>query len=225
MRSLGSFDLELAERPGRAKRTARLSVSVVRVWIQAPQRPGHGQGFHPPVPCTVVRVFESPEPVPGEGLEWILLCRHEVRTFEQAVECAAMYSTRWLIEDFHKGLKTGLGAERLQLETGKRLMAAVALMSVVAVRLIRLREFTRINPQASAQSLDFTDRELRILEIGSKLPVQTVGQIARALGRLGGHLGRKSDGMPGWITLWRGMKKLTLLVQGARIGQQLQGFG
>ena len=30
-------------------------------------------------------------------------------------------------------------------------------------------------------------------------------------------MNRKSDGMPGWLTLWRGMKTLRLLVQGAEL--------
>ena len=28
------------------------------------------------------------------------------------------------------------------------------------------------------------------------------------VGRIGGHLGRKSDGMPGTQTLWRGLQRL-----------------
>ena len=33
-----------------------------------------------------------------------------------------------------------------------------------------------------------------------------------ALGRLGGHQNRKSDGPPGWITLWRGWNQLQQMV-------------
>jgi hypothetical protein len=29
-----------------------------------------------------------------------------------------------------------------------------------------------------------------------------VAEVALAVGRLGGRLNRKSDGLPGWITLW-----------------------
>ena len=45
-----------------------------------------------------------------------------------------------MIEEYHKAIKTGLGAERLQLESAERLFAAIAIMSVVALRLIELRE-------------------------------------------------------------------------------------
>ncbi len=49
-----------------------------------------------------------------------------VEDFELAREVAARYAKRWLIEEFQKALKTGMGAERLQLEVGERLIAAVA---------------------------------------------------------------------------------------------------
>ena len=38
-----------------------------------------------------------------------------------------------------------------------------------------------------------------------------------SLRRLGGHLGRKCDGRPGWIKLWRGLEKLLLILRGAAL--------
>jgi hypothetical protein len=46
-------------------------------------------------------------------------------------------------------------------------------------------------------------------QAGRKL--ETVRAIVLALGRLGGHLNRKHDGLPGWITLWRGWLQLQAL--------------
>jgi hypothetical protein len=97
-----------------------------------------------------VRVWEV-QPDAPEGLEWILLCDAKIASFEQARECALQYSTRWLIEEFHKALKSGVGAERLQLETAEGLCAAVAIMSVVALRLIALREYVRMTPEHPAE--------------------------------------------------------------------------
>ena len=45
------------------------------------------------------------------------------------------------------------------------------------------------------------------------------------LGRLGGHLNRRSDGLPGWQTLWRGMTTLQILVEGVRLSRHLNQFG
>ena len=47
----------------------------------------------------------------------------------------------------------------------------------------------------------------------------TVGQFYRELAKLGGFLGRKPDGEPGWITIWRGWQKLHLLVRGAELAE------
>ncbi len=94
--------------------------------------------------ASVVRVWE-----PGGKLEWLLLCDDAVSSFPQARERARQYASRWLIEDFHKALKTGLGAERLQLHTASRLFAAVALLSVVALALVDLREHSHQQPDAS----------------------------------------------------------------------------
>ena len=45
----------------------------------------------------------------------------------------------------------------------------------------------------------------------------TIHQFVRQLAQLGGHLGRKSDGAPGWITLWRGLEKLLLMLRGSSL--------
>jgi hypothetical protein len=55
------------------------------------------------------------------------------------------------IEELHKALKSGVGAERLQRDTAEGLCAAVALMSVVALRLLDLREHVRRTPERPAE--------------------------------------------------------------------------
>jgi hypothetical protein len=223
---LGSFELWLRARPGQPERTARLSVSSSRVWLRAPQRPGKAPGSLAPLECTVVRVFEADPPQGVEPLEWILLTDVAAESFELAREVALKYEARWLIEEFHKGLKTGLGAERLQLERAERLFAAIAIMSVVALRLIDLREAVRLEPQAAVEEAGvLSPVELAVLRVRLKRPIRTVAEAALALGRLGGHMNRKGDGLPGWLTLWRGRKKLDLLVQGVLLTKELPQFG
>ena len=50
----------------------------------------------------------------------------------------------------------------------------------------------------------------------------TVGQFYRQLAQLGGFLGRTHDGDPGWITVWRGWQKLSLMVRGAELADVLR---
>src|SRR6266446_3373269 len=49
----------------------------------------------------------------------------------------------------------------------------------------------------------------------------TLGQAVLWIGRLGGHLNRQRDGMPGVRTLWRGLRDLTWLVEGWRVARRL----
>jgi len=223
---LGTFELVLRARPGQPARTATLSVAVTKgVRLRSPQRPGHAAGALPGIDCHVLRVFEQ-DPPPGiKPLEWILLTDQPVETLEQAIECALMYACRWLVEEFHKALKTGCGAERLQLETKERLFACIAVMSLVALRLIHLREVFRIKPDAPAEESGLDPLELHVLRARLKRPVRTCREVGLAVGRLGGHLNRRGDGMPGLITLWRGMNKLRLLVEGAKLALGGLKFG
>ena len=200
---------------------AQASLGEFELELRAPYRPGQGVGKLPPIECSVVRVWEANPPAGVEPLEWILLCDAVVTSFEQAVECTLQYGTRWLSEDFHKALKTGMGAEKLQLEPGESLMNAVALMSAVALRLLHLREVARVAPEAPAATSGLSELELAVLEEKAKRPLPTVREVALALGKLGGHLNRKSDGLPGWITLWRGYVKLQDLVEGVRLSHNL----
>ena len=155
------------------------------------------------------------------GLEWLLLCDQPVPDFAQALVCARQYASRWLIEDFHKALKTGLGAEKLQLQTAPRLFAAVALLSVVALALVDLREQSRYHPERPADAAGLDPLHLRVLRHQSRCPVRTVREVFLALAALGGHLGRTGDGPPGWQTLWYGLMSLRRLVEGVRLAAQL----
>jgi Transposase DNA-binding/Transposase Tn5 dimerisation domain len=222
---LGEFTLELRQRPKHPARTAHLCVSATAVTLSAPWRPGHGRDRKPPIQCTAVRVWEVAAPDATDRLEWILLCDADVADFAQARACVLQYSTRWIIEEYHKALKTGLGAERLQLESAERLFAAIAIMSVVALRLIELRERLRRDPDAEAAQSGLSSLELEVLCARSGRRLHTVREVALAIGRLGGHLNRTGDGLPGWQTLWHGMNTLYVLVEGVLIAHRLKNFG
>ena len=222
--SAGTFSLALRGRPRQPARDVVLQVSFsAPLALRAPQRPGGATGKGEPVPASVVRVWEETGPDAASGLEWLLLCDQPVTAFAQALTCARQYTSRWLIEDFHKALKTGLGAEKLQLQTAARLFAAVALLSVVALALVDLREKSRLEPDAPAESAGLTPTELRVLRHQRRRPLTTVREVYLALAALGGHLGRKGDGPPGWQTLWLGRRSLRLLVEGVHMAAQLLG--
>ena len=47
-----------------------------------------------------------------------------------------------------------------------------------------------------------------------KRDLKTVKCVALAIGRLGGHQNRKSDGMPGVLSLWWGMSRFLGIMEG-----------
>jgi hypothetical protein len=217
--ALGRFSLEIRARGNQPARTATLAVAGVEVALKAPQRRGGASVLPPLVPVTVVRAWEEAPPAGAEVIEWILLCDAAVTTWAEAQDRALQYACRWLIEEFHKALKTGMGAERLQLKEGHELIAAVAIMSVVALRLIGLRERVRVAPHEPAESSGLSPLELEVLRAKLKQPFLTVEEVVLGVGRLGGHLNRKGDGLPGWQTLWHGMTRLRDMVEGVQLAR------
>lgn len=212
----GTFELELRGRPGQAARTVVLSLSYGNVEIRAPQRPGSRAGSLPPIKNTVVYVVEK-NPSSQDPLEWVLLTDMNVSNFDEAYQIAEWYSSRWIIEDYHKALKSGMKIEELQLDTQHSLFAAISIMAVVALRLVELREIIRLNSAAPSSKLGLDEIELSILEKATKKKLKTVKEVGLAIGRLGGHIGRKSDGMPGMTTLWKGYTRLKDMAEGVRL--------
>ncbi|MFL5696121.1 MAG: IS4 family transposase [Ktedonobacteraceae bacterium] len=49
----------------------------------------------------------------------------------------------------------------------------------------------------------------------------TIQQCWHAIARYGGYLGRKSDGPPGWKTLWRGWLHIQTLLEGVHLAPLL----
>ena len=221
--SQGTFALALRGRPRQPARELVLHVSwSPPLALRAPQRPGGATGKGTPVPANVVRVWEETAPdAVAPGLEWLLLIDQPVNDLAQALACVRQYTSRWLIEDFHKALKTGMRVEQLQLQTAARLFAAAALLSVVALALVDLREKSRLEPELPAEAAGLTPTELRVLRLQRRRPVATVRAVYLALAALGGHLGRTGDGPPGWQTLWLGRRSLRLLVEGVLLAAQL----
>lgn len=214
--SMGKTTIEKRVKGDTKKKPIHLEVNWLKVSLRSPMRPDSQIGKLPSLEETVVHLWGI-NPETGDPIEWFLYTDLEIRNLEDAVKVAQYYALRWVIEDFHKTLKTGLKAENLQLETASAIFATIAIMSVVATRLIEFRERLRINPEASANESGLDEFELMVLMKYLKKNLETVKDIALAIGRLGGHQNRKRDGMPGMLTLWFGMSRLLALVEGARL--------
>jgi hypothetical protein len=132
---------------------------------------------------------------------------------------SSWYECRYVIEEYHKAQKTGCTIEKLQFETEQALQPMIALLSVVAVLLLNLREACRQPDAATRPATDVVDAPyeeiLRAWRYRQPRAVMTVKEFYLALARLGGHMNRKRDGDPGWLVLWRGWTKLQSMLEGA----------
>jgi len=217
LKRLGQYTLSLRARPGQSAREAQIEVRVGRIKIPRPHHvsPWVGKLKQPPIAMHVIEVVEVHAPRGVTPIRWVLLTSLPVQTFDAAWQIIGYYEMRWLVEEYHKALKTGCRTEFRQLKTAGRLEALVGLTSVVAVRLLKLKSLARVDPEVPAQRV-VPRIWLRMLKLARKrLPRVhdlTVGQFYREVAKLGGFLGRKGDGDPGWITIWRGWEKLNMYV-------------
>lgn len=208
----------VAGRGGRPGRTAAVCLGSVRLAVRPPAKEPLWRGARP-IAVTVVRIWEPDPPAGVEPLEWVLGTDLADRSPEALARYQGWYEWRWpTMEEYHKVQKTGCGIERLRFETKDRLRAAIALLSVVAVRVLALRWARDGRPDEPAAAVA-SPEELAVLTAlaPDKPPVRTVRMFVDRVAGLGGYLGRKCDGPPGWRTLWRGYQRLADLVLGASL--------
>jgi Transposase DNA-binding/Transposase DDE domain len=214
----GRRTIKLSERPERSARTATVALAWTQVTI-VPPRQARGEGRGVPLTVWALRVWEVGTPAGAEPVEWFLLTNVAVPTLADAWLRVDWYCQRWVVEELHKGMKTGCAIESLQFTTEQALQPAIAFLSVVALWLLSLRTESR-RPEAETKParaifpLEYVE-VLSLDRYGEVRPL-TVREFCRLLGRRGGHQNRKQDRPPGWLVLWRGWMKLHLMVQGAR---------
>jgi len=211
--------IEVASQKGTPARAAAVRIAWQMVTLQPP---ANGRGRERGVPLVVwaVRVWEPEPPARVEPIDWLLLTNVAVNGAADAWERVAWYACRMVAEEYHKGMKTGVSVEALQLTRG-RLEPAVGVLSAVAVVLLAVRDAGRAEATAARPASAWVPPSwvtvLSLWRHQEARPEWTVGQFLWALGRLGGHQNRPSDGPPGWITLWRGWAKLQAMLQGAAL--------
>jgi Transposase DNA-binding/Transposase Tn5 dimerisation domain len=214
--ALGTMTVEVPGNGSRKARTANIEVRVAPVTIQAPHRRGphaKASGSSEPVAVTLIGATEQSPPAGSDSISWVLLTNLVVKDFESATEKVRWYGKRWGIEIWHKVLKSGCKVEDCMLEEAERLKRYLTLFSIIGVRLMHVAYLARAHPDLPATEV-FSAVEVQVLHlrVTKALPPAeqslSLREIVRMLGKLGGHLGRKGDGEPGVLILWRGWMRL-----------------
>lgn len=214
----------IASQGGRPARQAELSLAAAEVWVCPPWPESKRKTARPPLRVWVERIWEPTPPAGHKPLEWVLLSSLPVEGETELRQRQAWYERRWpTAEEFHQVEKTGCGEEDLRFESVEAMRPMLALLSIVAVRILQLRQAERLRPDDPATSVA-SPQEIAMVAAASKKPLSpttmTVREFVRGVARLGGFLDRRRDGPPGWKTLWRGYQRLQAMIEGA----QLSGF-
>lgn len=200
---------------------------VLTPWLRKHYLSQARPGF--PLPMFVVELREVAPPKGMTPVRWVLTTSERTTNVTEALTVVDYYERRPAVEDFHKGLKTGSRVEKRYYETAASLERVTGLLSVVAMRLLQMQTAARETPNRAAREVAPERwiklvQKLRNSKNGRPIdPNMTIYNFMRAIAGLGGHLGRKGDGEPGWITLWRGFNKLLQIIRGADLEKEKCG--
>ena len=221
----GEVQMQVPRRRGQPRRAATLTVRFSEVRLRAPE----GKGKRPVRTLWAVEARELHPPKGTPPLHWRLLSTERIGTLAEATERLRWYCVRWGIEVFHKVLKSACAVEAVQLQTAARLKRYIALKLVVAWRVMALVKLGRQQPdRALSEILDEAEwRALRAVEYERRKRSRAGAKGLRGrptvhdgllwIGRLGGHLVRRGDGLPGPFRLARGMERLHDITIGWRL--------
>ena len=205
---------------GQKYREAKLSIIYKDITLPPPRKkPGKELPF---LPMTAVVAVERNAPRNENPIKWFLLTNMSVNSVEEAQERVRWYSLRWNIELFHKILKSGFAVEKTQMREAERIKKYVTLKSILAWRIFWLTRFFDENKERSCEIV-LTRYEWKILyrkfNKGKVFPKRPppIEFVFIWLGKLGGFIGRKSDGTPGFISLWRGWMRFMDLIDDYQI--------
>jgi hypothetical protein len=233
----GKLEIDLPKRPAvdagppmrrrikaQPARRATLAVRWASVSLDPPR---NDPRFKEPLRVWALWAEEIDPPAETEPVQWMLLSSDPLRTLDDARRLMSYYKKRWKIEELHKAQKTGCQLERSQLHDEAAFVRLAAITAVVSVRLVELRDVAQVTVKTSKKSANAPATLRRMVDW---IWIAVVARLAEAdperltprefyetVAKQGGWLGRKGDGPPGWQTLYRGWRKVALLVTGAAL--------
>jgi hypothetical protein len=224
---LGTYQVYVSTNRNQIARWAQVEVRALSVTLVRPREGSTAfvldHGIRE-ILTNVVQVQEIDPPKNSTPLQWVLYTGESVLTFNACLKVIDDYEQRPTVEEYHQCLKTGLQIEARQYESADRLSPVIGVICVQAVRLLQLRDVARQAPETPARKM-VPPEWLEVLGkvLRKPRPLNTVRDFMRGVASLGGFLGRKSDGEPGWKTIWRGLETLLVALRGYRAARKKCG--
>ncbi len=226
-RSLGTHCVKIVRNGNRAARTATVEVRAKEVTVLLP---AHGDTPTRRLTMHAVYVTEKGAGARREdALDWLLYTNVPVETEEDARKVINSYRARWRVEEFHRTWKQGqCNVEDAQLRSVDAVVKWATLLSAVAMRIGRLKYISRRAPNTPA-AVELEPVEIEALGLAQRardrdrgkrprLPrtesIMTIGEATKSIAQLGGWMGEKRSGLPGSVSIARGLDRLAIYTQG-----------
>ncbi|TLX74700.1 IS4 family transposase [Labilibacter sediminis] len=223
------YELPIQHNKKRKKRLAKMSLKYAKVKIAKPKdKTGKPSDDPKWVEMWAIEAREFPETVPEkeDPILWRLLTTHQISNSHDALQCIEWYSTRWVIEELFRVLKSkGMQVESSQLETGSALKKQLILALQVALTTMTLKMAYDKNHVAKANIL-FSLPEIEFIQVLNKtvegdtqkqknpFDIGTIAYCSWVLGRLSGWSGYASQPRPGYISFKRGLDIFKIKYEG-----------
>lgn len=211
-----SCEMELPASPS-ATRNSQTSPSV-RIWvIQASEAvPSSASEEDSNQPSARQEEGGKPSASASTPVSWTLISTQPISSSAMAWEMVQHYTRRWMVERLHYTLKSGLRAEKLQFDDAQSLTKALALLYIVAWRLLWLLCISRSDPDAPAAVL-LEAAGLTVLDAVSRRSVKTAGEAMLEIAKLGGYEYYPAASPPGIKSLWLGLRRLDDIMIGFQL--------
>lgn len=224
-KAIGTVEIEVNDSSSSPKkRVARLELKALSFTLTPPRAKSiKDHNFkNKKISLTIVSAKEVLNDGISEPINWTLLTNTKIESADQILYCVMCYAKRWTIEVYHRILKTGCRVESIRFNSAEKIKMYAAFLAVIAWNIHWITLHARQIPNEKAD-LIFSLEDQEILQKmfvkkkrGRKKQL-TVKDCLILVGRLGGFLARKSDGLPGAEVLWRGLTRLHELKYGLEL--------
>lgn len=215
----GKATIELPSGGRNKRRTAEIEIRYMNVVtpIRENLRYGAAKLRDTKLPSEIefyaINAKELNAPNAEDAIDWTLITSEPVTCLAEALQRIHWYKLRWSIEVYFRILKSGCRVESCRLGEAKRLQKYITLMAIIAYRLMVLDRTAREVPDKSCETvLSKVEWQALYCRVNrtNKLPTQSPSskEVLIWIAKLGGFLGRKGDGYPGPMVLWRGWQRL-----------------
>jgi len=167
---------DMKGRVTRQAREAKLSVRFSQVQLECPWN--HSGSPKEPKSVSVVYLSEDRAPKDVDPVDWMLLTGEAVTTVPDAERIVEWYTRRWVIEEWHRVEKEGCRVEASQLDDAEDIKRLAAILSINAVRMLRLRDLAGFTTKRSDRHSTANDQSQEPKALQEAVPLSWLVVVA-----------------------------------------------